>query len=361
MTESALLTLPSTCSPRTDASARDRPRSASKSTTSPRSIGTTVLGTSHRQARSRTSSARSARGSAGSSASPTARSSSATAGRPHSGTSPPSAWSASAPSTSRSASSRQVRLGHEQRPLPRRIHHHQGRPHSLAEPQAEAGVDVTAWPHNETSTGVMAPVRRVKGADEGALCSSTPPRARAACRSTWPSPTSTTSARRVLRRGRRAVAGGLLPAALARVDEIAAAGRWVPGLLLLPTAIDNSRKNQTYNTPTVGTLALLKAQAEWLNGQGGLEWAVKRTADSSGRLYDWSRAHGIHDAVCRQPYRSGGRDHRLRRRRGRRGHRQGPAGQRRRRRRKPYRKAGLQPGTPWRLLPPPWSPTTSRR
>ena len=61
-----------------------------------------------------------------------------------------------------------------------------------------------------------------------------------------------------------------------------------PGLLLLPTAIDNSRKNQTYNTPAVGTLALLKAQLEWLNGQGGLEWAVKRTADSSGRLYDWA-------------------------------------------------------------------------
>jgi phosphoserine aminotransferase len=78
------------------------------------------------------------------------------------------------------------------------------------------------------------------------------------------------------------------PAALARVDEITATGRWVPDFFSLPTAIDNSRKNQTYNTPAVGTLALLKAQLEWINGQGGLDWAVKRTADSSGRLYDWA-------------------------------------------------------------------------
>jgi phosphoserine aminotransferase len=78
------------------------------------------------------------------------------------------------------------------------------------------------------------------------------------------------------------------PAALARVEEIAATGRWVPDFFSLPTAIDNSRKNQTYNTPAVGTLALLKAQLEWLNGQGGLDWAVKRTADSSGRLYEWA-------------------------------------------------------------------------
>ena len=73
------------------------------------------------------------------------------------------------------------------------------------------------------------------------------------------------------------------PAALARVDEIAATGRWVPDFFSLPTAIDNSRKNQTYNTPAVATLALLADQIDWINGQGGLDWAVSRTADSARR------------------------------------------------------------------------------
>jgi len=78
------------------------------------------------------------------------------------------------------------------------------------------------------------------------------------------------------------------PAALARVDEIAATGRWIPDFFSLPTAVTNSRLNQTYNTPAVATLALLTSQIGWINEQGGLDWAVKRTADSSGRLYDWA-------------------------------------------------------------------------
>ncbi|MGI8716455.1 MAG: aminotransferase class V-fold PLP-dependent enzyme, partial [Lapillicoccus sp.] len=78
------------------------------------------------------------------------------------------------------------------------------------------------------------------------------------------------------------------PAALARVEEIAATGRWVPDFFRLPTAVENSLKNQTYNTPAVGTLALLSSQLRWLNEQGGLDWAVKRTADSSRRLYEWA-------------------------------------------------------------------------
>jgi phosphoserine aminotransferase len=78
------------------------------------------------------------------------------------------------------------------------------------------------------------------------------------------------------------------PAALARVEQIAASGRWVPDILSLPIAIDNSLKNQTYNTPAIGTLVLMADQLDWLNGNGGLDWAVKRTADSSGRLYAWA-------------------------------------------------------------------------
>jgi phosphoserine aminotransferase len=80
------------------------------------------------------------------------------------------------------------------------------------------------------------------------------------------------------------------PAALARVEKIAASGRWVPDFLSLPIAIDNSLKNQTYNTPAIGTLVMLAEQLDWLNGNGGLDWAVKRTADSSQRLYSWAEA-----------------------------------------------------------------------
>ena len=162
-------------------------------------------------------------------------------------------------------------------------------PGSLAAPVAEAGVDVYAWPHNETSTGVMAPVRRVQGADDDALVLID------ATSGAGGLPVDITESDVYYFGPQKCFAadGGLWlaafsPAALARVEEIAATGRWVPDFFSLPTAIDNSRKNQTYNTPAVGTLALLKAQLEWLNGQGGLEWAVKRTADSSGRLYDWA-------------------------------------------------------------------------
>lgn len=78
------------------------------------------------------------------------------------------------------------------------------------------------------------------------------------------------------------------PAALARVESIAASGRWVPDFLSLPIAIENSLKDQTYNTPAIATLALMAEQLDWILGNGGLDWAVKRTADSSQRLYSWA-------------------------------------------------------------------------
>ena len=82
----------------------------------------------------------------------------------------------------------------------------------------------------------------------------------------------------------------LSPAALARVEAIAGSGRWVPEFLSLPIAIENSLKNQTYNTPAIGTLIMFADQLEWMLGNGGLDWAVKRTADSSQRLYGWAEA-----------------------------------------------------------------------
>ena len=82
----------------------------------------------------------------------------------------------------------------------------------------------------------------------------------------------------------------LSPAALSRIDAIAESGRWVPDFLSLPIAVENSLKNQTYNTPAIATLVLLAEQIDWLLGNGGLDWAVKRTADSSQRLYTWAQA-----------------------------------------------------------------------
>jgi phosphoserine aminotransferase len=164
-------------------------------------------------------------------------------------------------------------------------------PGSLPTPEAEAGVDVYAWAHNETSTGVMAPVQRVEGADEGSLVLID------ATSGAGGLPLDPTQADVYYFAPQKCFAsdGGLWialmsPAALARVEEVAASDRWVPDFFSLPTAVDNSLKDQTYNTPAVSTLALMANQVEWLNAQGGLEWASARTADSSGRLYAWAEA-----------------------------------------------------------------------
>ena len=162
-------------------------------------------------------------------------------------------------------------------------------PGTRPDPQAEAGVDVYAWAHNETSTGVMAPVERVAGADEGALVLVD------ATSGAGGLPVDVAEADVYYFSPQKCFAadGGLWlalfsPAALVRVDEITASGRWVPDFYSLPTAIDNSRKDQTYNTPSVATLALLANQVRWINDHGGLAWSTGRTADSSGRLYEWA-------------------------------------------------------------------------
>ncbi|RIQ32565.1 phosphoserine transaminase [Jiangella rhizosphaerae] len=162
-------------------------------------------------------------------------------------------------------------------------------PGSLPAPVAEEGVDVYAWPHNETSTGVMAPVRRVDGAADDALVLID------ATSGAGGLPVDPTQADVYYFAPQKNFGsdGGLWiaafsPAALARVEQIAATGRYVPAFLDLPTAIDNSAKDQTYNTPAVATLFLLADQLDWLNGNGGLEFAVGRTTASSSHLYSWS-------------------------------------------------------------------------
>jgi phosphoserine aminotransferase len=154
---------------------------------------------------------------------------------------------------------------------------------------AEAGVDVYALTHNETSTGVAMPISRPVGADEGALVLVD------ATSGAGGLPVDVTETDVYYFAPQKCFAsdGGLWigvfsPAALARAAEIAGSGRYIPPFFDLPTAIDNSAKNQTYNTPSVATLFLMAEQLDWLNGNGGLDWAVARTADSSSRLYAWA-------------------------------------------------------------------------
>jgi phosphoserine aminotransferase len=156
-------------------------------------------------------------------------------------------------------------------------------------PTAESGIDAYAWAHNETSTGVMAPVRRVEGADDDALLLVDATSGAGGL----PVDIREVDAYYFAPQKSFASDGGLFvavlsPAALERAAQIAATDRWVPAFLDLPTAIDNSTKNQTYNTPSVATLFLMAEQLDWLNGQGGLEFAVSRTTDSSSRLYTWA-------------------------------------------------------------------------
>lgn len=164
---------------------------------------------------------------------------------------------------------------------------------SRAEPEATAGVDVYAWPHNETSTGVMAPVTRVHG-DAGALTVVDATSAAggidvdvAECDVYYFAPQKNFAAD-----------GGLWfalmsPAAIERIERIAASGRWIPEFLSLKNAVDNSRLDQTLNTPALATLLLMEAQLDWLNAHGGLAFADARTRESSGHLYAWAESRSF--------------------------------------------------------------------
>ncbi|WP_125610082.1 phosphoserine transaminase [Specibacter cremeus] len=169
-------------------------------------------------------------------------------------------------------------------------------------PVAEAGVDVYAWPQNETSTGVAAPVQRVPGADAGALVVIDATSAAGGLAVD----VNETDVYYFAPQKNFASDGGLWlalfsPAALERAARIGATGRWVPDFLNLNTAIENSLKNQTYNTPALSTLVTLNEQVKWLNASGGLDFAAKRTADSAGRLYSWAEASAVATPFVARP------------------------------------------------------------
>lgn len=158
-------------------------------------------------------------------------------------------------------------------------------------PRAESGVDVYAWPQNETSTGVAAPVHRIDGADDDALVLIDATSGAGGL----PVDVQQSDVYYFSPQKNFASDGGLWlglfsPAAIERAEEIAATNRWVPDFLNLKTAIDNSAKNQTYNTPALATLIMLNEQLTWMNTNGGLDFATGRTKDSSDRVYTWAEA-----------------------------------------------------------------------
>ncbi|MGV9193643.1 phosphoserine transaminase [Microbacterium sp. MC2] len=150
------------------------------------------------------------------------------------------------------------------------------------------GVDVYAWPHNETSTGVATGIRRVAG-DPGALTVIDATSAAGGINFQ----VSEADVYYFAPQKNLGSDGGLWfaavsPAAIERIERIAASGRYIPEFLSLKNAVDNSRLNQTLNTPAVATLHLLDKQLEWINGNGGLAWADARTTESSSALYTWA-------------------------------------------------------------------------
>jgi len=160
-----------------------------------------------------------------------------------------------------------------------------------ATPESAGDVDVYAYAHNETSTGVAIPVTRPAGAtdDQLVLVDAT------SAAGGLPVDVAQTDVYYFAPQKVFGSDGGLWialasPRAQRRIAEIDATGRWIPQFLSIATALENSVKDQTLNTPAVATLFLMANQIDWLLAQGGLEWSTARTADSSRRLYRWAEA-----------------------------------------------------------------------
>jgi phosphoserine aminotransferase len=164
-------------------------------------------------------------------------------------------------------------------------------PGDAPEPVADAGADVLAWAHNETSTGVMVDVRRPDGAGDALVLVDATSGAAG-----LPLDAAQADAYYFAPQKAFGADGGiwlaaLSPAAIERIERLdGTADRWQPAFLSLQTAVENSRKDQTYNTPALATLLLLADQLEWMLAGGGLDWCVQRTTASSEHLYGWAEA-----------------------------------------------------------------------
>ncbi|WP_315073729.1 phosphoserine transaminase [uncultured Microbacterium sp.] len=165
-------------------------------------------------------------------------------------------------------------------------------PGSLTVAEVVEGVDVYAWPHNETSTGVAAPIQRI--AADGALTVIDATSAAGGI----DFDAAQADVYYFAPQKNLGSDGGLWfaavsPAAVERIERIAASGRYIPEFLSLKNAVDNSRLNQTLNTPALTTLHLLDNQLRWILDNGGLDWAAARTSESSSVLYDWAEASSV--------------------------------------------------------------------
>jgi phosphoserine aminotransferase len=162
------------------------------------------------------------------------------------------------------------------------------------EPTGDPDVDVIAWAHNETSTGVMVPVIRPQNAGQALVLVDATSGAGG-----LPVDVGHADAYYFAPQKGFASDGGLWlalvsPATIERIDSVASRGegrRWMPEFLSLKTALENSLKDQTYNTPAVATLFLLADQIDWMLARGGLDAMVARTIESSGHLYSWAEQH----------------------------------------------------------------------
>jgi phosphoserine aminotransferase len=170
----------------------------------------------------------------------------------------------------------------------------------LGELAAQEHVDAIAWAHNETSTGVMVAVRRPQGADALVLIDATS--------GAGGLPVSIDQADAYYFAPQKSFAsdGGLWvallsPAAQDRIGQLHASDRWIPAFLSLHTALENSSKDQTYNTPAVATLFLLADQLRWMLDAGGLDWCVGRTSASSEHLYGWAERTGYATPFVKDP------------------------------------------------------------
>jgi phosphoserine aminotransferase len=165
-------------------------------------------------------------------------------------------------------------------------------PAAVGAQAAEAGADAIAWAHNETSTGVMTPIVRPEGAGDALVLIDATSGAGG-----LPVDVANADAYYFAPQKSFAADGGLWiallsPAAQERVVQLDASERWIPSFLSIKTALENSLKDQTYNTPAVATLFLLAEQVRWMLDEGGLEWCVKRSMLSSEQLYGWAERSG---------------------------------------------------------------------
>lgn len=155
-------------------------------------------------------------------------------------------------------------------------------------PVAMEGCDVIAWAHNETSTGAMVPVIRPENSDGQLVAIDATSGAGGLPINMHNADVYYFSPQKCFASDGGLWLAAMSPAALERIEKINASDRFIPAFLNLQTAVDNSRKNQTYNTPAVGTLLMLENQVEWMNANGGLDAMVERTTANSSALYEWA-------------------------------------------------------------------------